>query len=887
MRSQFTRPFTLILLLTIAIITMFSFSSSRLLPLTGAQSSGQGTQHAHPDGHDDELRAAKMKEPDAAQRTIEARLRHEINKQQYAAGHEGAESTFLTSINSTDINDLSVLQDDGRLVIQPNFFDLNNRAVLFTPSGSGYTVSGPSVAFDTSLGNKLDLTIAPAVNPKPAPVEPGDDAYLIQDLGFSFAFYGVTYSSIAVTSNGSLVFRPAGMDDATFNEAAGSSNGSTAGASLADLLKPVPRIAPLWHDLDARASVTLGASGVYLRKASDRFVVTWNQIRDYPNDPTVDNGIHTFQVTLFNDGRMLFNYSSATLISDITTGISPGNADNLSSVDFASPPSTTFTGAAIAELFTRTRRLDDFGTVAAFYSTHPGQDKYDFVYIFYDFDFILPNNAFAYYAAIRNEVRGIGRLSSGAETFDFDPGGSTLGTSKMQGYLMLASITNDYPEYPTARFFGANSPLSIFGQEQGHRWMSRMKYPGADQNLLLGRDTAHWNFFMNIESTLSTPAARRSSSMEGNVWRDNGDGTFTSISLIDGFSRLDQYLMGLRPASDVPEMFVITNLTNTAGRTRSSGPQPNLTVSGTKQAVTIDQIVQQNGVRVPDSTTAPKNFRAAIVLLTQAGTTPAQATLNRLARFRLAWESYFAQSTDYLATINTGLADQTSSRVIAAVSAASYATVLTPGGIGAIFGSGLATQTQAAPSQPLPTSLAGVQVLINGTAAPLFFVSPTQINFQVPTSINPVTAIQSSAVTIEIISNGQLIRAGAVQVAPVVPAIFTANASGSGPAAALDGFTFTPAPFNAKQANGQPNIIAVYGAGLGADATDVDGNVNASVQATIDGTAVTVDYAGRAPGFTGLNQINVVLPASITAGNHTLVISRNGLAGNATTLAIK
>ena len=54
----------------------------------------------------------------------------------------------------------------------------------------------------------------------------------------------------------------------------------------------------------------------------------------------------------------------------------------------------------------------------------------------------------------------------------------------------------------------------------------------------------------NTESNVSSVAARRSSSMEGNVWCDNGDGSFTSVSLIDGYSRLDQYLMGLRLARD-------------------------------------------------------------------------------------------------------------------------------------------------------------------------------------------------------------------------------------------------------------------------------------------------------------------------------------------------
>jgi uncharacterized protein (TIGR03437 family) len=69
--------------------------------------------------------------------------------------------------------------------------------------------------------------------------------------------------------------------------------------------------------------------------------------------------------------------------------------------------------------------------------------------------------------------------------------------------------------------------------------------------------------------------------------------------------------------------------------------------------------------------------------------------------------------------------------------------------------------------------------------------------------------------------------------------------------------------------------------------TDADGNANASVEARIDGQVVTVQYAGRAPGFVGLNQINVHLPTGIASGTHTLTLSRNGALSNAVTIAVK
>jgi uncharacterized protein (TIGR03437 family) len=114
------------------------------------------------------------------------------------------------------------------------------------------------------------------------------------------------------------------------------------------------------------------------------------------------------------------------------------------------------------------------------------------------------------------------------------------------------------------------------------------------------------------------------------------------------------------------------------------------------------------------------------------------------------------------------------------------------------------------------------------------------------------------------------------------------NASGSGPAAALDALTFLPAPFNAELADGVPNFIAVWGTGLGADATDGGGNVFASVKAFIDGNFETqVTYAGQAPGFQGSNQFNIELPFGITSGEHTLTISRGAVTSNEVTILIQ
>ena len=383
------------LLITLSAPALISQPSTRTKIRPGAKFK---TAFAH-------VNDGKKKSLSREQLAREAELWHELNRRRLAETHIlGAEALTADFINQ-DINDISVIQDDGRVVTPPNPFDLSGRAVQFTPSGSGYTITNAAAAFDNNIGTKLDLTVAPAVNPKIAidpNVEPGDDAYILKDFGFNFNFFGASFSSVAISSNGNLTFRPAGISQAAFDLGAVSSM-----ARIFEFQQGLPRIAPYWHDLDARAAQTAGGAGVFLLQLPDRTMVTWNNIRDFPNDPLIDKGVHRFQVTLFSDGRILFTYDSAQLTSQALAGITPGLSSNAPTlVNLNSPPSSVFT-SAVGEFFSTSVMVDTIGAAQAFYATHPGRDVYDFVYLVTDFNFNL-GNAFAFYLGLRNDARGIG-----------------------------------------------------------------------------------------------------------------------------------------------------------------------------------------------------------------------------------------------------------------------------------------------------------------------------------------------------------------------------------------------------------------------------------------------------------------------------------------------
>ncbi|HKQ77634.1 MAG TPA: M36 family metallopeptidase [Blastocatellia bacterium] len=207
----------------------------------------------------------------------------------------------------------------------------------------------------------------------------------------------------------------------------------------------------------------------------------------------------------------------------------------------------------------------------------------------------------------------------------------------------------------------------------------------------------------------------------------------------------------------------------------------------------------------------------------------------------------------------------------------------------AAFGSNLANRFEFAQSLPLPTSLAGTTLTVNGVPAPLLFVSPTQINFIVPPMVNPGQAVFIASSPMGTYSIGN------VQIVAAAPAIFTADSSGAGDAAALatvDGINFQTQPFDVMM-NGKPNILVLFGTGIRrAPATNPnDGNgVAESVNITIDGRNANVLYAGSQGSLTGLDQVNVEMPAALAGSGPRrieVVVTVNGVAANRVSIRIK
>jgi len=235
------------------------------------------------------------------------------------------------------------------------------------------------------------------------------------------------------------------------------------------------------------------------------------------------------------------------------------------------------------------------------------------------------------------------------------------------------------------------------------------------------------------------------------------------------------------------------------------------------------------------------------------------------------------------------------------VNAGSYAPFtegISPGELLVLTGTNLAPNAtigtgDIATTATWPTKLNGVQVLIDGIAAPLYYVSAVQI-----AAIVPYAASQFSFATVQVNNNGSLSKVITEFVTVGTPGVFTNPADGLGYAAALHA-DYSLITENSPAQPGEN--ISVYLTGLGqvfppvsdgapGSSSTLNQTVN-TITASIDdpttgaGTAASVLYAGLAPGYAGLYQVNLTIPLGLTSGDNYLEIDVVNSAGNPTSVA--
>ena len=234
---------------------------------------------------------------------------------------------------------------------------------------------------------------------------------------------------------------------------------------------------------------------------------------------------------------------------------------------------------------------------------------------------------------------------------------------------------------------------------------------------------------------------------------------------------------------------------------------------------------------------------------------------------------------------------------LASVSAASFSTTLAADTITAGFGTNLATGRATATTQPLPTSLLGTTVSVRDAAgttrnAPLFFVSPGQVNYIVP------NGTAAGAATVTVISGDGSQAVGTVQIERVAPGLFTANANGQGVPAALALRVRGSAQTYESVAQLQANRYATLPIDLGPAndqvylvlyATGVRNRTALSaVSVNVGGTDAPVNFAQAQGSLAGLDQVNALLPRSLSGrGEVDAVLTVDGKVANTVRVNIR
>lgn len=198
-----------------------------------------------------------------------------------------------------------------------------------------------------------------------------------------------------------------------------------------------------------------------------------------------------------------------------------------------------------------------------------------------------------------------------------------------------------------------NFVLSMTVHELTHRWIANVDAIVNGQELELQDEFCNCHWIAGLHSPAPHPweESEQAPPMGGGNWRDNGDGTFTQIAdayfvPASGHSYLDLYLMGLIPADEVPDFFLIDNLT-LINADDPNGPL----YSGDRIDITIEDVIASAGPRSPSFAESQRDFNTAFVYVLESGTEVNQEKLDKMATIR-------DQLSDYWSFITGGVASK-------------------------------------------------------------------------------------------------------------------------------------------------------------------------------------------------------------------------------------
>ncbi|MFB3776751.1 MAG: hypothetical protein ACE141_04045 [Bryobacteraceae bacterium] len=511
-----------------------------------------------------------------------------------------------------DVGEIAVLEDSGDIVVGGIAFNLDQTTLAFVPvtqDAARYRFETGAASYDAAVA--AGGTVLTGL---------GDDDSRKIELPFPFPFYGHSYRELFVNSDGNLTF--------------GAPDNATSSRSLGRMVAGAPRVAPLFRDLDPSHATV----GVKVFSEPGRLVVSWVGVPEYSSFGS--GRVCTFQVRLFAEGRIEFAYGGVGS-SEAVVGISPGGRlGTTSAVSFRDGVSEEYAGT-LAQRFADRQEVDIYSAALKFYETH--EDAYDYLVFFNTMEVQAAPGALAYEVTVRDPY-GTGY---GDENKDI---GAEFGSPRRLQSVMNMGPLSQYPTNPDTRVPGrglltGDTTMTLLGHEAGHLFLAfaSVRDPlDPLKKVMLQSDGAHWSFNFNSEASL----------LEGNRLQDMGDGTFRVAGTVEGYSPLDQYLMGLTPASEVPPTFVVVNSTWPSDSPPRIFAPP---FSGTRRDIHVEELARTEGRRTPDVTVSQRHFRFAFILIVPQGTTPSDVEISKLERYRSRFPADFNRWTGGRASAETTL----------------------------------------------------------------------------------------------------------------------------------------------------------------------------------------------------------------------------------------
>jgi MYXO-CTERM domain-containing protein len=261
-------------------------------------------------------------------------------------------------------------------------------------------------------------------------------------------------------------------------------------------------------------------------------------------------------------------------------------------------------------------------------------DDYDQIAVYLAFNDYSSAQSLAYQMRVKNDVKGIG-----LDLFDQSAAfGSASG--RLQTVLNMKRIL----AYGRG---AANDPdndlYAVWAQEAAHRWAAYLRFKRAGDaevsDALLGRQLAHWAKGVQADGSI----------MDGYLWKDNLDGTFTAVERDKRYGSLDQYAMGLLPAKEVPPFFLLQDFRRASDEVPLGDkalPLPGSTYKANKIELTINDVIRALGPREPATDAAAADLRMGVVLLTTPGVPAGQVVGEsyRIDRTRHLWDGFYNEA---------------------------------------------------------------------------------------------------------------------------------------------------------------------------------------------------------------------------------------------------